>query len=61
VGEHNPEVHIMLDDLEDTIAAIRDAGVGLTLPTSTPSGNGGKSSPTSTATRLGIYQHSSGS
>ena len=60
-GEHNLEVHIMVDDLEDTIAAIRDARGQVDdgdvhteqerwAVFTDPDGN-----------RLGIYQHGSGS
>ena len=59
-SEHNLEVHIMVDDLDDTIAAIRAAGGQLDEADIHREGERWGVFTDLDGNRLGIYQHNSG-
>ena len=59
-SERNLEVHIMVDDLEDTIAAIRDAGGQVDDVDIHSEGERWGVFTDLDGNRLGIYQHNSG-
>ncbi len=59
-AEHNLEVHIMVDDLETTIAAIRDAGGSVDAVDIHIERERWRVFTDLDGNRLGIYQHGSG-
>ena len=59
-SEHNLEVHIMVDDLDDTIAAIRAAGGQVDDADIHSEGERWGVFTDLDGNRLGIYQHNSG-
>ncbi len=59
-SEHNLEVHIMVDDLDDAIAAIRNAGGQVATADIHNEGERWAVFTDLDGNRLGIYQHGSG-